>query len=391
MKKNSQSITSFLLIVLLSLLVGLSSGCAPSLSREMLTPSPTITDTPLPSRTPDPSKPTKTPLPTSRPRTASPTPEKEVQPTRTVRVSNIPARGLQVKEYYLGQVEGYDLQPGSYAQNQEFYDNIPQEVLAGRNALLVQPAPPSVEQVNAALQPFDFRLEPSATQKNQYRFYRGDELLFDHVTAYGAVFLNRSSSDFLFSITLGNFEVWVIQKDRFEMWYAGEPRYLPIFAGDNVVAIGEPGDYVEAGQPVFGVPILVNDQPKYQLALPYQGANNCPIEEFRAWGDHWVLEMEGEVLVDGEKLTRKYLYEQVFNWQLINGKEFFLFKDAGYYGMFYDGSDLSITYGEIIHWPCIDQQGGGGVNLSAASSDQAVTFFARRGMAWYYVEVRNAN
>jgi hypothetical protein len=390
MKKNSQFRICLLLIVLLSLMAGLSSGCAPRLSREMLTPSPTITDTPLPSRTPDPSKPTKTPLPTSRPRKASPTPAKEAQPTRTMRVSNIPARGLQVKEYYLGQAEGYDLQPGSYEQNREFYENIPQEILAGRNALRVQPAPPSVEQVNAALQPFDFRLEPSATQKNQYRFYRGNELLFDHVTAYGAVSLNSSNSDFLFSITLGNYEVWVIQKDRFEMWYAGEPRYLPIFAGDNLVAIGEPGDYVEAGQAVFGVPILVNDQPKYYLALPYQGANNCPIEKFRAWDDHWVLEMEGEVLVDGEKLTQKYLYEQVFNWQLINGEEFFLFKEAGYYGMFYNGGDLSISYGEIVHWPCIDQQGGGGVNLSAASSDQIVTFFARRGMAWYYVEVESA-
>lgn len=392
MKKNKLSMFGVLLVTVLPLLVGSMAGCAPKLTRDMLTPSPTVTETPLPTRTPDPSKPTRTPRPTDTPDASgrpSTTPADVVgQPTRAVRLSTIPLLGLKVEEYYLGPAEDYDLQPGSIEKNQEFYDNIPQEVFARRAVFQAEQAISSPDEINTALEPFGFRMEPTGGQSSrQYRIYRGEELLFDHVTAYGAVSLNRSGTDFIFPITLGNYEVWVIQKDRFEMWYAGEPRHLPIFAGDDVVAIGEPEEYKEAGQMVFGVPILVNNEPKFRLALPYQGANNCPIEKFRAWGDRWVLEMEGEVLVDGEKLTKKYAYEQVFNWQLINGKPFFLFKDAGYYGMLYDGEKMSVTYSEIVHWSCIDQQGGGGINLSVVSSDQMVAFFARRGMGWYYVQV----
>ena len=104
----------------------------------------------------------------------------------------------------------------------------------------------------------------------QYEVYRGGELLFDYVTNYGMMHVNRSGTDFVLPITLGGYEVWVLQKDHFELWFAGEPRPLPVFAGDNLVAVGPAEYFEENGESVAGVSILVNgvEVAKVMMAMP---------------------------------------------------------------------------------------------------------------------------
>lgn len=110
-------------------------------------------------------------------------------------------------------------------------------------------------------------------------------------------------------------------------------------------------------------------------------------DAFRTWDDRWVLELNSDVLLDGERLTEQRVFDEVFAWQVLAGSEFFLYRQNNQYGIYFDGRSLPQTYDQIVRWDCADQQDAGGFNFSAQSSDEAVGFFAQKSGRWYYVRV----
>lgn len=109
-------------------------------------------------------------------------------------------------------------------------------------------------------------------------------------------------------------------------------------------------------------------------------------DAFRTWEANWVLELNGDVLIDGERLTEQRVFDQVFTWRPLAGSEFFLYQQNNQYGMYFDGRTLPQRYQHIIRWDCADQQGQA-FNFSAQGSDEEVGFFARKAGRWYYVRV----
>jgi hypothetical protein len=381
MSRKPRSLILAINVLLLPLLLILPA-CVPSITREMLTPSPTITKTPLPTHTPDPNQ---TPTPTL-------SPQEVLLPAITA------LDGLLLEQYPLAQADGYDLQPGSLDQNQKFYERIPAGVFDQHQDRWAQPPSPTLDEVNAKLKDFNYHLEKTSTSDSarsesarsesaRYTIYQGSQVLHNNVTYFGSIQVNTSKSDFLLPLTLNNSEVWILQKDRFEKWFSDAPRFLPVFGGDDVFAIGQPGEITQNDQKVLGVQILKNGEPVYDLPLPYTGANKCPIQNFRAWGHEWVLEMDGTVVRDGQSLAEKNGYAQVFDWQVLNAKEFFLFEKNGKYGISYSGKEMPVQFDTIVRWPCIDQQGGQGYNFSARGNDRIAGFFAQKDGVWYYTEV----
>lgn len=109
-------------------------------------------------------------------------------------------------------------------------------------------------------------------------------------------------------------------------------------------------------------------------------------DAFQTWNKQWVLELNGDVLIDGDRLTEQRVFDEVFNWQALAGSEFFLYRQNNQYGMYFDGRTLPQRYQHIVRWDCADQQGQA-FNFSAQGNDEAVGFFARKGGRWYYVRV----
>lgn len=267
--------------VVCALLLMAMGSCTPSLTREQLTPSPTIS-TPRPTRTPDPRQEVEALA------TPDETREQEAAATLLPAVSAIGP--LLIEEFPLAREDAADLQPGSTGQNEQFAETLPEDIRSSHEQIAASGQPLNIEEANAALAGSGYELEST---DGTLRLLRGVE-------------------------------------------------------------------------------------PVEECLLP--GA-------FHIWEAQWVLELNGDVLVDGERLTEQRVFDEVFTWQVLAGQEFFLYRQNNTYGMYFDGRSLPQRYDEIVRWDCADQQSAGGFNFSAQGSEEAVGFFARKGGRWYYVRV----
>lgn len=175
-------------------------------------------------------------------------------------------------------------------------------------------------------------------------------------------------------------------------------------------------DYVEAQYPMTGgtqyEALLyeyngdINDM---RVRLEHNGkvifqanaGNNSPVQMIRGlWvsGDHWTLEIAytvntlsgntvnvnatGQIYQDGVLLNQKFGYQEMFGYQILDGRPFYFYKKDGLIHLSYDGQDLPITYDAVQHYGCCD---AGGVN--PLQSPGWVVFFGQRAGVWYLSEI----
>ncbi len=117
-------------------------------------------------------------------------------------------------------------------------------------------------------------------------------------------------------------------------------------------------------------------------ALPLQGLWSYP--------DHWALEIlysdeetwQGRVYLDGELLNESLNYQEVFGFQLLEGKPFYFYQREDGLGYNYDGIETSLPYDEIPHYNCCSAY-----VINPIPAENMVAFFARTGDQWFYVEL----
>lgn len=113
---------------------------------------------------------------------------------------------------------------------------------------------------------------------------------------------------------------------------------------------------------------------------------------------HWVLEIAfvtttnednvitteavGQVYRDGVSLNEQFGYEEMFGYQLLDGKPFYFYQQNGEILLSYDGEVLPLQYDEVPHYQCCS---GAAMNPVAASN--WVGFWGLRGEVWYYTEI----
>jgi hypothetical protein len=127
-----------------------------------------------------------------------------------------------------------------------------------------------------------------------------------------------------------------------------------------------------------------------------------PIRGLWSYKNHWVLEVahcrkrkveegrftrvyvdcNGEIIQDGKSITKQLGYEETFGFQLMSGKPFYFVMKDGQIGISYDGQEVLLGYVEIPHYYCCEPS-----MLNPDASQNMVSFFARRGSNWYYVEI----
>lgn len=169
-------------------------------------------------------------------------------------------------------------------------------------------------------------------------------------------------------------QFWLIRKDGLEPWDPFSHRFTrtPVLAGNKLVdlkfenEVGPSRIWIEIdGQPAFSMLLILNE----------------PGDRLSGWDDHWVLEVDGTLVIDGQLMNLEWGYGEIFNWFLLEGKPFFFFEKGGQVSISYDGQELPVFYDEIIHAECC----GGYQNPH--SSEHMVSFYARRDGWWYYVEI----
>ncbi len=90
----------------------------------------------------------------------------------------------------------------------------------------------------------------------------------------------------------------------------------------------------------------------------------------------------GEVFQTGQSLNALHGYDETFSFQSLAGKPFYFFKKNHKIGIIYDGQSLPVEYDHIPHYGCCS---AGGIN--PIQSENMVSFFARHGRKWYYIEI----
>jgi hypothetical protein len=106
-----------------------------------------------------------------------------------------------------------------------------------------------------------------------------------------------------------------------------------------------------------------------------------PVNGFVVWGDHWALELEDQVIVDGEDMGPKLGHDKVFGFQLLGGKPFYFYEADGVIRLSYDGETLPQTYDEVPHNQCCEP-----AMFNPQSNEDMVAFHGLRAGTWYYVE-----
>ena len=110
------------------------------------------------------------------------------------------------------------------------------------------------------------------------------------------------------------------------------------------------------------------------------------------WGydGHWALELlkatpdvwVGQVYVDGAMLNEQLGADEVFGFQLLDGRPFFFFAKGGRIGVSYDGQVADLGYTNIPHYECC-----GDSVLNPVHAQSMVAFFAEDASGWRYVEI----
>jgi hypothetical protein len=109
---------------------------------------------------------------------------------------------------------------------------------------------------------------------------------------------------------------------------------------------------------------------------------DMPVKGLWSWDGHWLLEVDGFLIQDGEVLNERLGYEDIFGWQLLNGKPFYYFRKGPRVGISYDESILSVYYDEVIHYRCCEAS-----MFNHDGNQDMVWFYGLREGAWYYVEM----
>jgi hypothetical protein len=119
----------------------------------------------------------------------------------------------------------------------------------------------------------------------------------------------------------------------------------------------------------------------YATTAPWSWVDD-PVKTFLSWREHWVLEANEQVIVDGQSLNQVLDYDSVFYWRLIQDRPFFFFCDGDTYGVSYDGQVLPYRYDDIVHYMCCEP-----AIFNAAGNETMVWFHALRDGMCYYVEM----
>lgn len=258
----------------------------------------------------------------------------------------------------------------------EFSQRIPENVLAHREDWRV-PQQMRLETTNAVLEPFGFavRAHPEDPAYS-YQVLQGEEVLVERATHFWTATVRADGTDFAFPVENDHGRRLLVSKggvEPLEDVYAIST--MPVYAGNELVRAEVHGSRVV---------IMRGTEAIFSIRVKEDMSVSSPLKGFWPWQGGWALEVPHEVFVNGESLNRKYGFDQVFHWRLLEGEPFFFFVENrrdGQVGMAYAGQIMNQRYDEVVHYRCCEPAA-----FNANSSGRMIWFYALRDGTWYYVE-----
>ena len=238
---------------------------------------------------------------------------------------------------------------------------------------------------NAILEPFGYRLEiqPGA-EEERLNLYGDGALVKDGLSMWWPAIASSEDRRGDFALVMSEVgasftNLHLIRKDRIEPWDMDRHLWVPpVFVGGRLATVE-----VNHGGRSSQVLVKLDGETVYTYLSSLGNARGEAINvTLGSWQNHWVLEIDGTLVENGELLNPKIGYGEIFGWRLLDGKPFFFFEKGGKFSLSYAGQELPVKYDEVIHgWCCL----GGELNLHG--NEHMAWFYARRDGMWYYVEI----
>jgi hypothetical protein len=205
---------------------------------------------------------------------------------------------------------------------------------------------------------------------NPYILMKDGEVLIGE-TDFIKIETSASDEDFLLVLDIINDGRLLIRKDSItpikDFIKEGEQIWRsPVFYGETLI-------YPIWDPPSEQVQVKTRDEILFAFVADF-GIGNL-IQQFTAWGEHWVMEIHGFLVIDGEIQNEILGYDEIFGWQLRAGKPFYFFRKGPYVGLSYDGQILPVYYEDVPYGLCCGYAG---------NNHQ----FGLRNGTWYFIQVQ---
>lgn len=294
-----------------------------------------------------------------------------VQPTVAPSGTPVAQLTLVVEEHPIVAI-GVDT-PSHFEYNQRIAPTILERRAAWRDRSSVH----QVEAVNTVIERFGLRLisseKPGCPVCAVYRLQRGDEILFDKIDLFRQPAINALGDDFAFYVEGDRANGSIVSRQGLQPYDMTRHGFTaPVFAGNDLVSV-EASDFTHVSVERAGKVV-------YSTDVPEQGIDN-PVKGLWAWQGNWVLEVKGEVIIDGKSHNRERGHDEIFGWRMLGGEPFYFFRRQSEIGIHYAAKDLLNRYSEVIHYKCCEPAA-----FNVQGNDRAVWFHALRGETWQYVE-----
>jgi hypothetical protein len=315
----------------------------------------------------------------------TPTPEPTLRPIGTLPAkpgaSNAGAEHLAMRETPVTAAEV--MGPGRF----EYGDQLGAEILDHIKALRDQSAERSLALTNEALAPFGYRLESrfdADWNRTFYDLYRGSESepLLAGLSPYWPAPLNASvnasGTDFvLLAENAPNTKPVYLRIDSEEVqkWDPVPSGFLPeAYVGNALARITATGDLTITYQ------VELDGRAVYTGTALSSGAY-MPLRSFTTWDDHWVLEVDDHLIMDGQDIGQALGYDAAFGFARIGGRSFYFFDQDGLVRISYGDQVLPNAYETVFHNQCCEA-----AIHNVEAGPEAVWFHALRDGTWYFVE-----
>jgi hypothetical protein len=268
----------------------------------------------------------------------------------------------------------------------EYDDRLGAEILARIKARRAWSAERALAQTNTALAPFGYRLESrfdfewNRTCYDLYGAGDGEPLLPGLCPIWPAFIhasVNASGTGFaLVEDNAPNARPLYLLPDSDEVQEreSGRSWAQPGYVGDDLARVTGTGDVS------FTYQVELGTQPVYTGTAVLYGAY-MPLRSFTTWDDHWVLEVDDHLIMDGQDLGQALGYDAAFGFRRLGGQSFYFFEQDGLVGISYRGRVLPDLYEQVFHNRCCEAA----IHNVEAGPD-AVWYHALRDGVWYWVE-----
>lgn len=240
-----------------------------------------------------------------------------------------------------------------------------------------------INALNQRLAPFNVQV--SAAEQH-FSLYQDGRLLASKLNWIGPLSIRADGNDFILPV-IDSYDgetslLSVEGLHELESWdLLIYDRVFPVFAGeDRISAVYETERYLRPVGAPTQLYLLKNGERFAAYSVGEFSPAGGPVRGLWTWNDHWVLELEGMIVQDGQILNEQG-FSEAFSWRVLKDRPFFFYRQNGLIQAEYNSQTVELNYDEVIYEPlcCMTSL------LQMRSFANGLIFYARRGDTWYFV------